>query len=48
MPVGQYRFAKLVERHGPNANLVDGKDSLTADCPKPASDRIALMDLRGA
>jgi hypothetical protein len=46
--VGQYRVAKLIERHGPDANLVDWKDSLTADCPKRPNDRVALMDLCGA
>jgi hypothetical protein len=45
---GQYRVAKQIARHGPDANLVDWKDALTADCPKRASDRIALMDPCGA
>jgi hypothetical protein len=46
--VGQYRLARLIERHGPDANLVDWKDAQTADCPKRANDRVALMDLCGA
>ena len=44
----QYRLAKQIERHWPDANLVDWKDALTADCPKRANDRVALMDLCGA
>ena len=31
-----------------NAKLVDWKAQLTADCPKCANDRAALMDLCGA
>jgi hypothetical protein len=45
---GQYRVAKLIERHGLDANLVDWKDALTPDCPKRLNDRVALMDLCGA
>ena len=45
---GQYRVAKLIERYGPEAKLVDWKDEITKDCPKRANDRVALMDLCGA
>jgi hypothetical protein len=45
---GQYRVAKLIERYGLDARLVDWKDEITADCPKRANDRAALLDLCGA
>ena len=45
---GQYRVAKLIDRYGPDAKLVDWKDEITKDCPKRANDRVALMDLCGA
>ena len=45
---GLYHVAKLIERYGPDAKLVDWKDQITADCPKRANDRAALLDLCGA
>ena len=45
---GQYRVAKLIERYGPDGKLVDWKEEITADCPKRATNRAALLDLCGA
>ena len=42
---GQYRKATLLERYGPDANMVALRLTLAAGCPKIAANRI--MDLCG-
>ena len=42
---GQYRKATLLERYGPEQNMVDLRLVLAADCPKVAGRKI--MDLCG-
>jgi hypothetical protein len=42
---GQYRKAALIERYGPDANMVDLRLRLAAGCPKIAANR--AMDLCG-
>jgi hypothetical protein len=46
--LGQYPVARLIERYGAEAKLVDWKDELTADCPRRAKDRTVTLDLCGA
>jgi len=45
---GRYHLTKLIEEYGRDGRLVDWKESLTADCPRRASDRAALHDICGA
>jgi len=45
---GQYRLANLIKSQGPDTKLVDWKEDITADCPKRANDRVAMLDLCGA
>jgi hypothetical protein len=45
---GQYSVAKMIERHGADAKLVDWKDTIAADCSRRANDRVALNDACGA
>jgi hypothetical protein len=40
--------AKLIERYGPDAKLVDWKDELTLACPRRGNDLVALFDPCGA
>jgi len=42
---GQYRKTTLIERHGPDANMVELRLILAADRPKVAANR--MMDLCG-
>ena len=42
---GQYRKATLIERYGPEANMVALRLTLAAGCPKIAANKI--MDLCG-
>jgi hypothetical protein len=42
---GQYRKATLIERYGADANMVELRLILAADCPKVAANR--MMDLCG-
>jgi hypothetical protein len=42
---GQYRKATLLERYGPDANMVDLRLTLAAGCPKIAAGKV--MDLCG-
>jgi hypothetical protein len=37
---GQYPVARLIERYGREAKLVDWKDTITADCPRRTNARI--------
>ena len=45
---GQYPVAKLIERYGREAKLVDWKDAITADCPRRANARVVVTDQCGA
>jgi hypothetical protein len=45
---GQYPVARLIERYGREAKLVDWKDQITADCPRRAQARVVVMDQCGA
>jgi hypothetical protein len=45
--VGQYRVARLIERHGADMGLPDWKDEITADCPLRATPT-ATWNLCGA
>jgi hypothetical protein len=45
---GRYRLARLIERCGRDAKLVDWKDQITADCSRRAKDRTVTLDLCGA
>ena len=45
---GQYPVARLIERYGSDAKLVDWKDQITADCPKRANTRVLVTDQCGA
>jgi hypothetical protein len=45
---GQYPVANLIERRGPDAKLPDLLAEITADCPKRANNRVAMLDLCGA
>ena len=44
----QYPVAKLIERYGREAKLVDWKDAITADCPRRANARVVVTDQCGA
>ena len=45
---GHYPVARLIERYGREAKLVDWKDQITADCPRRAQARVVVMDQCGA
>ena len=45
---GQYPVARLIERYGRDAKLVDWKDQITADCPRRANARVVVTDQCGA
>ena len=45
---GQYPVARLIERHGCEAKLVDWKDQITADCPRRTKASVAVLDQCGA
>jgi hypothetical protein len=45
---GQYHVAKLIERYGREAKLVDWKRTITADCPQRANARMVVLDQCGA
>lgn len=45
---GQYPVARLIERYGREAKLVDWKDTITADCPRRTNARIVVTDQCGA
>jgi hypothetical protein len=45
---GQYPVAKLIDRHGREAKLVDWKDTITADCLQRAKSSVAALDQCGA
>ena len=38
---GQYRKATLIERYGPDQNMVDLRLILAADCPKAVANKLA-------
>ncbi len=44
----QYPVARLIERHGREAKLVDWKDTITADCPRRVNARVVVTDQCGA
>ena len=45
---GRYPLARLIERYGREAKLVDWKDQITADCPRRVSARVVVTDQCGA
>ena len=40
-PTRQYRKATLIERYGPDQNMVDLRLILAADCPKAVANELA-------
>ena len=45
---GQYPVARLIERYGAEAKLVDWKDQITAACPRRTKASVAVLDQCGA
>ena len=45
---GQYPVAKLIERYGRDAKLVDWKHQITGDCPRRTKASVAVLDQCGA
>ena len=40
---GQYPVARLIERYGRDAKLVDWKDTITADCTRRTKASVAVL-----